>query len=58
MSKMLEIHLHFNEGNKYLTPSQSERFLAPSCLLQCLAKVFGPLELSDLLTYFRLQTKI
>jgi hypothetical protein len=23
MSKMLEIYLHFNEGNKYLTPLQN-----------------------------------
>uniref|UniRef100_A0A4W5RA37 Fibroblast growth factor 2 n=1 Tax=Hucho hucho TaxID=62062 RepID=A0A4W5RA37_9TELE len=23
------MELHFNEGNKYLNPSQSERFLAP-----------------------------
>ena len=27
-----------------------------SAYLQCLAKVFGPLELCDLLTHFRLQT--
>uniref|UniRef100_A0A4W5JC14 Uncharacterized protein n=1 Tax=Hucho hucho TaxID=62062 RepID=A0A4W5JC14_9TELE len=27
------MELHFNEGNKYLTPFQSERFLSPRCLL-------------------------
>ena len=44
--------------NSYMSPKHHTWgcFLIKSVHVQCLAKVFGPLELCDLLPHFKLQT--
>ena len=57
-SETLKLFPYFNALNNQPYLFQTCTFILKSVLLyiQCLAKVFGPLELCNLLPHFRLQT--